>query len=314
MVTGQFPGGALVLAGERELQCSIAKTFRAPETSTPLTVGDEVTVGLTAAEHVSGLTEQDKVRADGMILAREPRRTALSRPQPTSGKHRGRYEEDFRERVIVANMDVLLIVAASHQPPLRHGLIDRFLIIAERGELKPVLAINKIDLGMPDPALLADFTDLGYEIHLCSARTREGLAELAAALGDKRSVLAGPSGVGKSTLINALIPEAKAFTREISSKDDRGRHTTSAATIYPLPAGGALVDTPGIREMGIRIDPAELPWYFPEFEPFSPLCKFRDCTHTHEPNCAVQFAAAEGKITPRRYESYLRILATMEEM
>ena len=313
MVIGLFPGGALVHVEGGQIQCAVAKMFRAPEGSSALAVGDEVTVALADPSHSSGKMEAEKLRADGMILSRHPRRTALSRPQPTSGKRQNVYETEMFEKVIVANMDVLLIVAATCQPPLRHGLIDRFLISAERGELRPILAINKTDLAMPDEQVLADFLALGIQALLVSAFTGQGIDALAAALAGHRSVLAGASGVGKSTLINALVPSAKAATRQVRSKDDRGRHTTSAASLYQLPGGGVLVDTPGIREMGIRIDAAELPWYFPEFEPLVPHCRFRDCTHTHEPDCAVIAAAEEGKILPRRYESYLRILQTMQE-
>ena len=126
-------------------------------------------------------------------------------------------------------------------------------------------------------------------------------------------MLAGASGVGKSTLVNALVPGAGAAVREVRAKDDRGRHTTSAATVYDLPGGGLLVDTPGIREIGIRLTAEELSWYFPEFEPLQSRCRFRNCSHTHEPACAVQAAVEAGEISPRRFESYLRILATLDE-
>ncbi len=313
LVVGLFPGGALVKTPAGVLQCAITKTFRAPEGSSPLAVGDEVSVALTDPSHSSGKLQADKQRTDGFILARGPRRSALSRPMPTSDKHQDAYETEAFEKVIVANMDTLLIVVASRQPPLRRGLIDRFLIIAERGELKPVLAINKIDLGPPDEQIVSNFAATGMEIIPCSAATGEGLDRLRAAIAGRRSVLAGPSGVGKSTLVNALVPGAAAVTQSIRNKDSRGRHTTSAASIYELPSG-LLVDTPGIREMGIRVSAADLPWYFPEFDAFSPACKFRDCTHTHEPSCAVRDAVESGEILGRRYESYLRILETLEDV
>ncbi|MCK4602480.1 MAG: ribosome small subunit-dependent GTPase A, partial [Phycisphaerae bacterium] len=144
------------------------------------------------------------------------------------------------------------------------------------------------------------------------AVTGQGLEDLRAALLGRRSVLAGASGVGKSTLINALVPEADAATRAIRMKDQRGRHTTSAAVVYDLPKGGVIIDTPGIRELGVGLKAGELPWYFPEFEPLSPQCKFNNCTHTHEPDCAVVRAVEEGNILPRRYESYLRILESLK--
>ncbi|MFP4053924.1 MAG: ribosome small subunit-dependent GTPase A [Phycisphaerae bacterium] len=297
---------------DEELFCAIAKTFRAPENATLLTVGDAVTVALTTGQ-TEGRTEIDRERMDGFIVTRAPRETLLSRPQPMSGKRRDEYSDETFEKVIAANMDILLIVASTRQPPLRHGLIDRFLIIAERGEMTPVLVINKIDLGRPDERVLGGFVELGVEILMVSAETNEGLAELRRRLAGSRSVLAGASGVGKSTLINAMIPEADAATNTVRQKDQRGRHTTTSALIYDLPEGGMVVDTPGIRELGMAIPPRELPWFFPEFEEIAQQCKFNDCTHTHEPQCAVQAAVASGEISPRRYESYLRILDTLEE-
>jgi ribosome biogenesis GTPase / thiamine phosphate phosphatase len=296
---------------EEELFCAIAKTFRSPENATLLTVGDTVTVALTV-DQTEGQTEIDRDRMDGFIVSRSLRETLLSRPQPTSGKRRDEYSEETFEKVIAANMDVLLIVAATKKPALRRGLIDRFLIIAERGEMSPVLVINKIDLAAPDAAALAEFHELGVEMLLVSAASGEGMDALRARLAGKRSVLAGASGVGKTTLINALIPETDALTQTVREKDDRGRHTTTSAIVYDLPKGGMIIDTPGIRELGMAIPPRQLPWYFPEFQPLVPQCKFNDCTHTHEPGCAIQAAVETGEISRRRYHSYLRILDSIE--
>jgi len=313
MVLGHFPGGALVrVAGER-LLCGIAGTFRAPQGASVLAVGDTVTVALTRPKHFDGRDEIDKDRADGVILARAPRKTALSRPQPRSGKRRDRYETETFEKVIAANMDVLLIVASTAEPPLRHGLIDRFLIIAERGGLQPVLVINKIDLAPPDPVVIESFRHLEVEILLCSALTGQGKDALVRRLTGRSSVLAGASGVGKSTLINGIVPGAAATTRAVRARDERGRHTTSGAAVYDLPGGGIIVDTPGLRELGIHLDATELPWYFPEFEALAGRCKFRNCTHTHEPQCAVVLAVQRGQILARRYEGYLNILKTLED-
>ncbi|MGA2264928.1 MAG: ribosome small subunit-dependent GTPase A [Phycisphaerae bacterium] len=314
LVMGFFPGGAIVRIQGRALLCGIVKTFRAPEGSSALAVGDVVTVALTLREHVSA-AGGDKDRADGMILARQPRSSALVRPQPRSAKRFDKYETQHLEKVLVANVDQLLIVMSVRQPALRAAVVDRFLIVAERGELRPLLAINKIDLAKPPKATLAGFDDLGLKTILCSALTGAGLEELRAALTGRRTVLAGASGVGKSTLINALIPDAAAATRPIRMRDERGRHTTAAARIYdlPPPAGGLVVDTPGVRELGVDLAAAELPWYFPEFDAYAPSCHFRDCTHTHEPDCAVRAAVEANMIRPRRYESYLRILETLGE-
>ncbi len=313
MVVGLFRRGTFVRVEGKRLFCGIAKTFRAPEDSSPLAVGDVVTVAMSPADYTSGQKDIDKDRMDGMIISRHRRDTVLLRPEPRSGKRRDEYGRDTFHKVIAANMDLLLIVAATRKPALRRGLIDRFLIIAQRGELQPVLVVNKIDLASPDESVIAEFRDLGMEVLACSAKTNEGMDALASRLANHRSILAGASGVGKSTLINALIPDAHVVTRSIREKDDRGRHTTSASVIYDLPGGGIVVDTPGIRELGIRLDAAQLPWYFPEFEENSHQCRFNDCTHTHEPGCAVVVAVQEGLINPRRYDSYLRIMETMSE-
>ncbi len=312
LVTGHFPGGVSIHVDGKEMLCQIAGTFRPPEGSTALTVGDIVTVALTRPQHVAE-SQTDRNRSDGMVIDRQQRKTALSRPEPRSQKRREDYDDEIFEKVIVANMDCLLIVAATCQPPLRHGLIDRFLIIAERGKLRPLLVINKIDLAKPDKKILADFKDLGLETILCSAETGKGLRSLKRSLKGQRSVLAGASGVGKTTLINAIIPGISAATREVRAKDNRGRHTTRSAIIYELPQGGILVDTPGIRELGVQLKTEELPWYFPEFEAVANDCKFRNCTHTHEPDCAVVDAVEAGDIPERRYVGYLNILDTLEQ-
>jgi len=311
MVVSFFPGGAGVRVDGADLLCGIAKTFRAPDGASAVAIGDNVTVALTRDEHANAASP-DRDRTDGMVLSRELRRTVLARPQPRSGKFRGAHDDETFEKVIAANMDVLLIVAATRRPPLSHGLIDRFLIIAERGELTPVLVINKIDLGMPEEGVLHDFESMDMKMIFCSAGSGQGLAELAEALAGKRSVLAGASGVGKTTLINALLPGVNAVTRAIRDKNDRGRHTTSAAVVYALSCGGIIIDTPGIRELGMKLGADELPWYFPEFEALAGECHFNDCTHTHEPQCAIIAAVEAGTISARRYGSYLRLVATLD--
>ena len=310
MVVGFFPGGAIVRVDGRELICAIAKAFRPPEGASPLAVGDGATVAVT--QHADGETEADKERADGFIIARQPRRTLLTRPQPISGKRQDAYKAEVFQKVIAANVDHLLIVSSVKQPRFRRGLIDRFLIAAQRGELAPLLVINKIDLEPPPAELVADLAESGLEVFCCSAATQDGLAELGERLTGASSVVAGASGVGKSTLINCLVPEARAQTRKVRPKDERGRHTTSAAVVYDLSAGGMIIDTPGIRELGMDLTIQELTWYFPEFEPYLSGCKFGDCTHTHEPDCAVLKAVAEGDVDPRRYDSYCRILDTLD--
>jgi len=311
MVVGMFPGGAEVRIGDSTMLCMIAKAFRAPGGSTALTVGDTVTVAASGAHHDASNDDPD--RADGMIISRGPRETALSRPAPRSGKRKDEYKTEMFERVIAANMDVLLIIAATCQPPLRTRLIQRYLIIAERGEMEPILVLNKIDLAPPDPEVIDHFRESDLKIVEVSAGTGRGVGELSPLLANRRSILAGASGVGKSTLINRLVPGADLATRTVRPGDLRGRHTTSSASVYELPGGGMLVDTPGIRELGLPIDPAQLPWYFPEFEKLAPNCKFNDCTHTHEPDCAVIQAVENEQIPIKRFETYLQLLSTLEE-
>ena len=312
MVVGMFPGGAEVRIDGARTLCMIAKAFRAPTSSTALTVGDTVTVAISRQEHHDA-SGDDSDRADGMILSRGPRKTALSRPAPRSGRRHDEYRSEVFERVIAANMDVLLIIAATCQPPLRTRLIQRYLIIAERGEMDPILVLNKIDLAPPDPEVIEHFRESKLVIVEVSASTGQGVDKLASHLTNRRSILAGASGVGKSTLINRLIPGVDLATRTVRPGDLRGRHTTSSASVYELPGGGTLVDTPGIRELALPIDPAELPWYFPEFERFTPNCKFNNCTHTHEPDCAVIQAVEEQLIPANRFETYLQLLSTLAE-
>jgi len=315
MVVGLLPGGAIVRVPERavHLICGTGGTFRPPEGSSALAVGDFVTVAVTGA--LAGPHDSDKLRADGMIVSRAKRKTLLARPQPRSGKHHGRYDDEGFLKVIAANMDQLLIVASARQPALRPALVERFMIVAERGDLRPLLVVNKIDLGPPEPGDMERMAEVGLTPVLASATTGAGLDLLLPHLSGKKTVLAGQSGAGKSSLINALVPGATATVREIRMKDQRGRHTTAAAAVYDLPieSGGLLVDTPGVRELAVEMDITELPWYFPEFERFAPKCKFNDCSHTHEPSCAVIAAVESGEIPPHRFQSYLRMVEALED-
>jgi len=365
LVVGVYRRAVSVLLEGQICYCAIAKTFRAQPQASALAVGDIVTVAVVTDLNAPPKPDIDKERMDGFILMRRLRRTALSRPKPMSAKRIDQYQTEIFEQVIAANMDQLLIVASIAQPRFRRRLIDRYLIVAERGGLTPLLVINKIDLHRPPDDLLEDMRDLDMDVLCCSAATGEGIDKLRVRLAGKRSVLAGASGVGKSTLVNALIPEAEAVTRTIRTKDMRGRHTTAAAAVYYLPdpaemglvltdsatpsaahawsaekpaepetddsaspdagpdsspalpfeipPGGMLVDTPGIRELGFTIDLAELAWYFPEFDPFVHQCHFSNCTHTHEPDCAVIAAVEAGEVPARRFESYLIIRESLEE-
>jgi ribosome biogenesis GTPase len=230
-----------------------------------------------------------------------PRKTLLSRPDP----HNPRLQ-----LVLAANMDVVVNVVSVRTPPLRLGLIDRYLIAIQQSGAEPLLCVNKVDLGMPD-AVLQPYQDIGVPIVYCSAATGEGLDELRQRIAGKLCVFTGHSGVGKSSLLNALAPELSAATAGVSEGNRKGRHTTTSSKIYDLPNGARIIDTPGIRELGLwNVSSDEIRHYFPEFDDFSRQCAFSDCSHTHEPRCAVKQALEEGRIPRPRYDAYLRIKAS----
>jgi ribosome biogenesis GTPase / thiamine phosphate phosphatase len=245
------------------------------------------------------------------IVAVEPRERRFSRRQPGP---RGTWRED----VIVANADLVAIVFACDRPPPNPRLIDRFLVVTEYNEVPAVLVANKSDLVGADAARerFGRYERIGYDVLYTSAKARTGLEELRARLAGRLSIVTGPSGVGKSTLLNAMQPGLRLDTGEVSEVlDRRGRHTTTHAELHPLdgPAGGYVADTPGIRELGLwQIPMTELAWCFPEFREHLGHCAFGDCTHLHEPRCGVRDAVESGAISADRYDSYRR-LATGEQ-
>jgi len=234
------------------------------------------------------------------VAAIAPRRTALSRTDPANPN---------RERVIAANIELLVIVAAIEDPPFRPGLIDRYLVAAARGGVQPILCINKIDL-CADTAVAGQVTDnwreMGVPVVLCSTRTGVGIDDLRDLLAGSLAVLAGQSGVGKSSLLNALADEMHARTGAVSEHTGKGRQTTTSARLYELRNGARIIDTPGIRELGLgRVTEAELRFAFTDFAAFE--CRFRDCTHRAEPDCGVRASVESGAISKARYSSYFRI-------
>lgn len=238
-----------------------------------------------------------------------PRRSWLSRPDP--GNAHG-------ELVLAANVDLAVIVVAAQDPPPRPGLIDRYLVALQRSHIVPLVCVNKVDL-LDDQgrheldALLLPYAELAIGMCRCSADTGFGIDSLRARLHGRTAVFLGHSGVGKSSLCNALDPDGGRRVGAVRGFDGRGRHTTTGASLRRFGDGLCVIDTPGVRSFGLAaLHPDQLRAAFPEFLPFAASCRFGDCTHTHEPACGVQEAVAGGRVPAARYASYVRILAAGE--
>lgn len=246
----------------------------------------------------------------GLIHHIESRKTLIGRSG--TGRHQG------GRQVIAANLDQILCVASAEREDFRLTVIDRFIVGALLGEVTPIIVVNKIDTA--DEAFaqaltegLSLYLDLGYQLIFMSARSGEGIAELREICRDKTSALVGQSGVGKSTIANAMLGREARETGAVRETDQRGRHTTVGSEILDLAGGGRLIDTPGLREFGIwDLEPQELDGYFVEFLNYLQNCKYLPCTHTHEPGCAVIQAVEEGVIDEGRYTSYLAIFDTLQ--
>lgn len=251
----------------------------------------------------------------GVIETVEARERALARrkPSPKGRASRSRSDdEDEYESVILANPDQAVFVFACTQPDPRLGMLDRFLIVAEANDIPAVICANKLDLmGEAEArALFGVYERLGYKVFYTSAKSGAGIEALREQLAGRVSALTGPSGVGKSSLLNAIQPGLGIEIGAVSHATQKGRHTTVHPELVPLANGGWVADTPGIRALALHdIDPYELDGYFPDIRPYVHLCDFSNCTHTVETGCAVRQAVDEGKIDRRRYESYVRIRA-----
>ena len=285
----------VALDGGGEVNCKIKGNFRIKgiRTTNPVAVGDRVEVGTPADDGTA------------FITAIVPRRNYIIRRASNLSKE---------SHIIAANIDQTLLVVTLAHPTTSTTFIDRFLATAEAYNVPAILAINKVDILDEDDRELLDgvqylYQSIGYKTVAISATEGVGVDELQAMLSGKVTLVSGNSGVGKSTLINRLIPGLDLRTAEISAVHDTGMHTTTFSELFNLPAGGQIIDTPGIRGFGtIDFDKYEVAHYFPELFAISRDCRFDNCTHTHEPGCAVLAALESHHIAQSRYASYLSIL------
>lgn len=266
-------------------------------TSDIVVIGDEVEVAQVAP-------------GEGAIEAVAERRSRFSRRQPGP---RGQWKED----VLIANLDQVVLIFSCANPPVNPRLLDRFLVIAEYNDIEAIVVANKIDLvGREESQRLFEiYEHIGYRVLYVSAHNNEGTDALRERLTGCISVLTGPSGVGKSSLLNSIQPGLQIHTSAVSETLHKGRHTTVVSELHPLAGSETsfVADTPGIRELaGWQIPDEDLAWCFPEMRPYLGGCAFNDCTHIHEPGCAIRDAAEAGNITPQRYDSYVRQMMKAE--
>lgn len=278
--------------GSNIWSCTVRRILRTRliDERNPVTIGDHVLFHLQ--------DETEGVVRVGVIEQVEPRTGQLRRK---SGR---------RIHTMVANVDQVFIITTARLPNPKPNLIDRYIIAAHAGDITPIICMNKIDLDDDESAreLLVRYKKIGYKTICTSATVGTGIDELKELFKDRSSVVAGQSGVGKSSLLNAVQPGLNLRIGDISEQIEKGRHTTSTARLLRLEVGGYVVDTPGVRSFDLSIVPRnEYEAHFVEFVPLVPNCKYADCTHTHEANCAIKSAVENGRIHPMRYESYCQI-------
>jgi len=263
----------------------------------PIAVGDDV-----------GFEPENEEESTAIITAIYDRRNYINRQSPS---HRNQHH------IVAANLDQSLMVVTLKEPRTSQGFIDRFLVTSEAYHVPAVLLFNKSDLYRNKEEdrfeeWKAMYEAVGYRIFRMSAQTGEGLEEVKTLLAGKISLLSGHSGVGKSSFLNALYPEWRLKTQNVSGWSGKGTHTTTFAEMFDLPGGGQVIDTPGMREFGlVDITRQELSGYFPEMRALAGQCQFNDCLHLEEPGCSVKRAVQEGRIAPDRYLSYCAILASI---
>ena len=237
-----------------------------------------------------------------MIEEVEPRVRSIVRLDP---RPQGVYQQ-----ILLANVDQAVFVFACAHPDPKLRMLDRFLVIAEKQKIPPIIVANKTDTVDDPREIFGLYESIGYRVIYSSTKTGAGVEEIKSALIGKLSALAGPSGVGKSSLLNVIQPGLGLEAREISTAVNKGKHTTVVRQLIPVVGGGYVADTPGWKSLGLwDTEPEEMDAYFPELAPLVMDCQFSDCSHTHEPGCAVQAALKAGKIHPARFDSYLRLKA-----
>ena len=296
MIIRKTRNSYLIQAKNQCVEGTLSGRLKKEVAAIPLAVGDVV-------------VWNDKAQITDVL----PRRNQLSRrraaPMPSA------YTP---EQIIAANVDQVVPVFAAANPRPAWNLLDRYLVSAEASEIPVLICLTKLDLVDGNEraeieAVAAEYRAIGYDVVLTSAATGYGLAELKSRLSNRLSAFLGKSGVGKTSLLNAVEPGLGQRVQAISQATGKGRHTTTASELFTLKTGGAIIDTPGIREFGLwDVDGDDLDWFFPEMRPFVGCCKFHmDCRHDEEPGCAIRQAVVEGQISPYRYQSYLKLRAEL---